>query len=323
MDPRNAKQAAAAMLAKPGCNAKNLALTYAGVVVLFSLLCTGISYGLGIAADNTSGLSGLALRSMYQSGQTVISLASNILILLWQFGLISVAVGYARGQRMYSSNLWDGFQCWGRILRMSLLLMIVALGVFMACTYIATFLFTLSPLSDSLYLKMESLHINGASTELTDELMAQLIPYMGWMFVFFGILLLVIGLPTLYRFRLCEFALMDDAAGARDAIRISKLLSQGNRFGMFRLDLSFWWFYLLQVLSIAVGYLDVILPAAGVKLPIHQDVAMWIAFCLSLGLQFLITWRFAVPYQTAFAVYYDRLKEDRLPKKPETPPNVW
>ena len=329
MDPRNAKETARELLEQASHDPKKSALLYAGASVIFSLLCAAVSYFLGVAADNAGGLSGLAMRSLLQSAQSVISMASTVILLLWQFGLVSAALSYSRSENVDHHNLLDGFRMWGPILRMSLLVLIVVIGVFMACSYISTFLFMLSPVSNTLYEKMGALENAGQEIVVDDQLIIQMLPYMWGLMIIFVLLLIIIGLPVFYRYRLCEFAIMDGAAGARAAIRESKRLSINHRMGMFKLDLSFWWFYLLQGLVASVAYVDMILPLTGITLPIPAEGIFWITYGLSLGLQFLITWKFALYYQTAYAVYYNRLKEDSvLPDMPrpimnDVPPNAW
>ena len=329
MDPRNAKEAAHNLLEQASHDSKKLALIYAGASVIFSLLCSLISYLLGLAADNAGGLSGLAMRSLLQSGQSVISMASAVILLFWQFGLVAAALDYSNSEEVDHHTLLDGFRRWAPILRMSLLLLIVIIGVIMACSYLSTFIFTLSPLSNTLYEKMAAMSEAGQSVEVTDALIAQLLPHMWGLLVIFLLLLAVLGLPVYYRYRMCEFVMMDGDVGARAAMRESKRLSMNRRMGMFKLDLSFWWYYLLQGLITGVAYLDILIPFAGIKLPIPGEAIFWISFILSLGLQFLITWKYSLYYQTSYAVYYNRLKEDAaLPQTVnpiinDVPPNAW
>lgn len=324
MDPRNAKQAARELLEQAVHDPKKLALFYAGASVIFSLVCSVLSYALSIAADDATGLSGLATRSLLESGQFVVSLASTFLLTFWQMGLIATALSYAKREHVDYQTLMGGFRRWGAVIRLSLMLLIVVIGVTMLCSYIATFVFTISPFSDKFAEKLLSFTDSSGNITASPEVIAsQLLPHMGWLVVIFLVVMLVVALPFLYKYRMSEFALMDGAPGAFAAIRESKQLAQYNRMGMFKLDLSFWWFYLLMILAGAVGYADVLLPELGVKLPINADLVFWISYILSLGLQFLITWQFAFRYQTAFAVYYNRLKEDaQRPIISDIPPYV-
>ena len=98
-----------------------------------------------------------------------------------------------------------------------------------------------------------------------------------------------------------------------------------NRFALLRLDLSLWWFYLLQVVIVLVGYGDMLLPLLGITLPLSDSANSLLCFGLSLALQFVIYLltmnRVAVTYATA----YDALlpKEQTAQKAPQTPAVPW
>lgn len=320
MDPKAIKQSAAQILTRAAHDPKKLALLYAGTATVFSLICTLLSYFLGLAASSASGLSGLALRSMLESGQVVLSLVSSLLLPFWQMGFLFAALGYSKEAPVDNRSLLEGFRRWGAVLRLNILLGLVLSGMVMVCAYIAILIFTFSPFSASLDQAMQPILNDPLVTEITDEIFYQMLPHMSWLFVLFGVALLVVGLPFYYRYRMSEFALMDGAPGALAAVQQSKLLSRNNRMGMFKLDLSFWWYYLVQVLISAIAYADAILPALGIKLPVGDGVAFWVFYILSLGIQFLFAWRFAVHYQTSFALYYKRLKETAVQPIVQTPP---
>ena len=61
-----------------------------------------------------------------------------------------------------------------------------------------------------------------------------------------------------------------------------------NRLALFRLDLSFWWYYLAQFLLTALCYGDVILQAMNVSLPFNADVAFFVFYIAALLAQFAL-----------------------------------
>lgn len=318
MDPKTVKHTARTLLDRAACDPKKIALLFAGVSAAFSLVCSLLSWLLGLAMDHTGGLSGLALRSMLESGQVMLSLASSLLLPFWQIGFVFAALCYSKEAPVENRTLLEGFRRWGAVLRLNILLILVISGMMMVCSYLAMMVFFLSPFSDRLYENMQSLVDNAPSPELTEEMVWQLLPNMGWCLALFVVVLLVVGLPFFYRYRLSEFALMDGAPGALAAIRESKRLSWNRRMGLFKLDLSFWWYHLLQMLTGMIASIGTVLPDLGVKLPISPSVAFWVFYILGLGLQFLLTWRFAAHYQTSFALYYKQIKE-YTPPAPQPP----
>ena len=322
MDPKDLKQSADHSLEHANQDPKKTALLYAGVATAFSFLCTLLSYLLGVAANQSGGLSGLAMRSMLESGQVVLSLAGTVLLPFWQMGFLFAALCYSKGERVDNSTLLEGFHRWGAVLRLNILLTLVVTGVMMICSYLSTFIFFLSPFHDGLDAKMTALLEDIDNFTITPEILFGLLPNMVWLAVIFIVALLFIGLPYYYRYRLSEFALMDGAPGALAAIQISKRLSFHNRMEIFRLDLSFWWYYLLQLGINCIAYGDAIFEFFGVSLPVSEDVAFWITFLLSLGAQFLLAWYFALRYQTAFGHLYLQLKQ-RFTTPVVPPVNPW
>nr|MBQ8244630.1 DUF975 family protein [Oscillospiraceae bacterium]MBQ8245500.1 DUF975 family protein [Oscillospiraceae bacterium] len=309
MDHRTVKHDANRILNNAAYDPKKLALYYASATAIISLVCSALSYLLGLAMDHTGGLSGLALRSMLGSGQVVLSLLSTLVMPLFQMGLVYCALGYSKEESVSHRSLLEGFRRWGAVLRLNVLLILILAGMVMVCIYIAALIFTFSSFSDGLYKAMQPILNDPSVTEVTDEMIYQMLPHMSWLFVLLGVALLVVGLPFYYRYRMSEFALMDGAPGALVAVRQSKVLSRNRRWGMFKLDLSFWWFYLAQLLISLIAYGHDLLTALGVKLPISANASSWIFYIAALAIQTLFTWQFAAYYQTACALYYKRLKE--------------
>ena len=115
--------------------------------------------------------------------------------------------------------------------------------------------------------------------------------------------------PVAYRFRLAPYAILDDTRiGALAAMGVSAAMMKGNFLRFVKLDLSFWWYYLLSALVGAVYYADLLLPALGVSLPLSSGVRMLLtvipyAACL-LGLH----WWKKCEVEVTYAAAYDSLK---------------
>lgn len=313
MDPRTVKQAASDTLLDANYNPKKLALLHVGVVVLFSLVTSLLSYLLDMGMESAGGLAGLSLRSALESAQLVLSLVGTVLLPVWQMGFVYAAIRYNRRESVSAGTLLEGFRRFGPVFRLNLLLSLIAIGVVMASMYIAATLFMYSPLSDNLYTAIESLSETVQVTALTEDMLLQILPHMGWMFGIYFVVLLLIGLPMYYRYRMSEFALMAGAPDARAAMRESILISRRRRMDMFKFDLSFWWYYALQLLLTVVAYADMILALLGITLPVSADVLYWLLLVVYAAMSLLFTTQYGAYYQTAYARYYDLLKENTLP----------
>ena len=317
MDPKTITQSADRVLAQGNQDPKKTALFFAGVATAFSFVTTLLSFLLGTAAGNVGGLSGLAMRSLLESGQVVLSMAGSLLLPFWQAGFLFAALRYAKGERVENRSLLEGLHRWGAVLRLNILISLMVTGVLMVCSYLATFIFFLSPFHDGIDAQMSAL-LETENIVITPQILGPMMPNLIWLILMFLVALLMIGLPYYYRIRMSEFALMDGAPGAFAAVHNSKVLAMNNRMTMFRLDLSFWWYYLLQVAISLITYGDVILNFFGVQLPVGEDVAFWITYLIALGGQFLLSYFFSLRYMTAYGQLYLQLKERFV--KPITPP---
>ena len=102
-------------------------------------------------------------------------------------------------------------------------------------------------------------------------------------FLIFVPCFLLLCAPFFYRYRMAAFWLMDHPqGGALAAMHSSRQLMQGKRMALFRLDLRFWWFYLLDLLVTGICYGDLLLDALGITLPFSSDVSYFLFFGIYL-----------------------------------------
>jgi uncharacterized membrane protein len=132
--------------------------------------------------------------------------------------------------------------------------------------------------------------------------------------VIWGGIFLLLFLPAYYSFRMTVFCIADNPRqGAFASLRKSKFLLRGNRFALFRLDLSLWWFYALQFLISALCYGDSIAILLGISLPWSPEFGFYFFFVLALIVQILVYYflmnRVNVAYAVAFDILNDRFEE--------------
>jgi uncharacterized membrane protein len=72
---------------------------------------------------------------------------------------------------------------------------------------------------------------------------------------------------------------------AMETLRMSTYQLRGHLTALFKLDLSFLWFYILNVLFAALAYGDYLLTGFGVPMPFSAEVAYFIFLILSLVCQ--------------------------------------
>ncbi len=309
MNIANLKHQSGQILATHGGNFFRLTLIHSAITLGISTLVTILNFLLSRQIANTTGLSGISTRTTLTAMQTMLSLGLSAALPFWDMGILRVALLTTRGQTPSVSTLPEGFRRFGPVLRTFLLRLLLIFGVGFACLQAASILFMLSPLSyrtmevmEQLLAQMDASQLQAMDPAAVEALLPTLIP----VYVIFGALLCGILVPLLYRLRLLDFAIMDTAPGARAALRQSIVRMRGNRLAFFRLDLSFWWYYGMQILAAALAYADILLDWLGV--PIHGDVAFFLFYFLSLAAQLLLTWQFAPRVLTTCALAYEELQ---------------
>ena len=328
MDIRNRRELKAAAresLANAPYDPRKLVLIHTLAAVLFALAVTVLDYILGDRIAGTGGLGGLGQRTVLSTLQSALRLANLVLLPFWEVGYIYAAMGIARGRETRPDSLLEGLRRWGIVLRSNLLQIMLYLAMGMACNYFAMAIFLATPLSNSL-VTLVSPYLNDPSPLLTDpvltvQVMQAAIP----MFVIFLILYAILALPMVYHFRLINYALLDNPkAGAFAALRRSKYLMHGDRFNLFKLDLSFWWFYGAQALLSIICYGEWLLEMLGVPLPFSGNTAFFLFYILSLALQVVLYTftrnRVAVTYAHAYDALGGSIDEKPAPA-PAAPKN--
>lgn len=287
---------------KPG----RIILIHTGVVLLVSLLLTAADYFLDQQIGLTGGLGGMGMRSVLATIQSTLRLLQIIILPFWQIGYTYYTLKLAQGEANGASDLLEGFRRFGPVLRLKLLMAIMTAGLVLASTYIASLLFSLSPWAAPMIQEMEELMAGGLDDAALLDAVASMtqkaiVPIM----ILFGLCFLAGFLFLFFRFRLAELWLMDHPTkGALAALHSSRKAMRGNYKAMFKIDLSFWWFYLLDLLVTVLCYGDVILDAVGFEMTMNAFSHYLIFFSLYVWAQMALYWwkrnEVAVTYAHAY-----------------------
>lgn len=297
---------AAQALNRASYNPGKLALLHTGAAVALSFVLTALNFILGRQLDTTGGLSGMGLRSVLSTAQTMLSIGSMVVMPFWEMGFVYAAIRMARGEQTGPDNLLQGFRRFGPILRLTLLQSLVYVVITILSLNISSGVFMLTPFSQPLLELMEGVY---AETITAEQMMASALPALIPLYCIFGILFAALALPVAYRFRMAQYVIIDNPKiGAMAALGTSIRLMRYNRWALFRLDLTFWWFYGLQILSTVIGYADLLLPVLGTALPVSKDVAFFGCFLLHGLCQLGIAWKFASRVAVTYATAYDTLR---------------
>lgn len=286
-------------------NATRLVLIHSAIPAAITLVLTFISYLLSLQIADTGGLGGLGTRSLLETAQSMLQIIGSVFSVFWAYGYSRILLHWSRGERAWDADLLEGFRRFGPVLRTMLVQLFIYIGAVFLAAQLSSIVFAMTPLAENMYTLVEQMMEDPGFMPTEEAMLSAIAGYIP--FLMAG--LLVVLLPITYRLRLMDLALMDaPGKGAFYAMRTSLVMMRGNCMKMFKLDLSFWWFYLLDLLVTAVYYGDVLLQLFGVETGLSSAALMFAACAIGLAVQTgLYVWR-KNQVMTAYAVVYDQLK---------------
>ena len=233
------RQAADAL--RSASNAKKLVLLFAAVTAGLSLAAGIVTMILDSQIAGTGGLSGLQLRSVLTTVQTMLNITVLVFLPFWNLGYTSVALKLGREEPAAEADLLNGFRRFGPALRLMLLRQVVYFAIGFAALQVASILFTMTPWAASFYQVMEGqnpMDMASMDEATLSALSSAMIPY----FIIAGVLYGLALIPVTYRLRMAELWLMSEPrCGALPALLLSNRMMKGSCLALFRLDLEFWW----------------------------------------------------------------------------------
>lgn len=308
------KKQASGILQKRSPEFRKTVLLHGAVIVAFLLLSGVVSFFLNRAMEGNQGLSGMGTTAILRTAQFMLTMSGNVLLPFWEIGLLYTAIRAVRGKSTDFSLLTQGFTRFAVVLRYFVLYLLILLVVGLVCSNLLMSLTMFLPTPPSIAGALES--IDPAEAMMEDIIQAlsqvprtQLLLYFVPLGVFYLAGYFTVILLLSYRFRMSRYLLMDDKPiRARQALGISNRITRGEKSNLLVLDLSFWWYYLLQIGVAAIVYIPDILVAAGVTLPISQNVANLLAYVVYCACSLVVMWFAGAYYHTAMACAYEALK---------------
>ncbi len=299
--------------------AGRIVLIFALISIGSSALVTVVNYCLSEAISQVGGgLSTMGLRSMLSTVQSVLPMLQSCLILCLELGYLAAMLRISRGQYTSPQTLRAGMPRFWAMLRCYLMQNLMIFGVAMGCIYIGSMLLAFTPMfrnvAEELMPLMNQLDVNDPSAVLDQGVVDQMIAAMIPLLALVSVLTAAVCIPLTYSFRQASYIILDDPrAGAMMALRESVRVMKGNRFALFRLDLSLWWYHGLTMLAGVIAYLDVILPMVGIQLPFSEDVSYFLFYGLFLAVQFAVYYFLRNRVETVYALAYQAVR----PPQPE------
>lgn len=287
-----------------GNDPKKVVLIYAGIVALSSLVVTVVQDLLDSQISQTGGIQNIGTRSMLTTADTVLTIAQLLLVMCLTLGYTGSMLRIARGQYASPNSLKAGGERIWVLLRTRLLQMLIMTAAAFALCFLVVNVCLLTPLSNRVIAVM--------STVSAEELLSNGLALMGLYSAMLPIILiyLVALVPLLWYFsctyRMVDYLLIDrPQLGAFGVLRESRRMMQGNMKMMLRVDLSFWWYYLLQALVSVLIYLNMVLALFAIGLP--PEVLYWGTVVLYLVADFALRYFFSNKVAVTYALFYDSL----------------
>ena len=294
---------------------KQVVLIYAALSLALTALVTVLSHVLDLQMDNFGGLSNLGKRSMLSSVQSMLPMVQSLLSMCLNVGYLAAMLRIARGMYTSTQTLRLGFDRFWLLLRCSIFKGLMLSAVVFVSMYFGVMIYMMTPFSDAAVEIITPLlsQVSMLNTQIVIDdatyllLMEAMVPA----FAICGILLLVLGVPVLYNYRMAEYVIIDKpAVGALAALRESKKMIRGNRLSLMKLDISLWWYYLASFAATVICYGDVLLPMLGLKLPIPDTVAFYGFYVLYLAASFAVHFFLRNRVEVCYGLAYDAVKPE-------------
>lgn len=287
-----------------GNDPKKVVLVYAGIVALSSLVVTVVQDLLDSQISQTGGIQNIGTRSMLTTADTVLTIAQLLLVMCLTLGYTGSMLRIARGQYASPNSLKSGGERIWVLLRTRLLQMLIMTAAAFALCFLVVNVCLLTPLSNRVIAVMGTV----SAEELLSNGLALIALYSAMLPII--LIYLVALVPLLWYFsctyRMVDYLLIDrPQLGAFGVLRESRRMMQGNMKMMFRVDLSFWWYYLLQALVSVLVYLNMVLAPFAIGLP--PEVLYWGTVVLYLAADFALRYFFSNKVAVTYALFYDSL----------------
>lgn len=322
-DRKALKQTAGRRLGAASYRPHRLVLIHSGIALGIALLVAILNYIIQWQIDaKGGGLSGLPLRSVLDTAATVLSVLYAILSPFWSMGMVYAALRLARGKAAYPRTLLEGFRRFGPVLRLMLMRALIYGILCLGAMYISGFLFSMTPAAGKVMEVLESVMLSGEITDynqLMEAIPEQTIQQMAQVVMpIFCVVALILLLPAAYRLRMADYVLMDKSGtGAWKAIRTSNRIMKRQCVKLLVLDLSYWWYYLIQIVLMLPVYADLLLGAPGITLPVEEEVLYLLGYLAYAVLTLIFEVAVKPKIMTTYALAYDALQEEAAQAQPQ------
>ncbi len=304
------KKRARVTLANTQPDYRKLVFLHGAVSAAVLVLIAFVNYLISLMDTTAGGISGMQTGAMLNTAEASLSLISSCVLPFWQVGIAFTSLLVVRQQAVNFSMLKQGFYRVWPLLRYGILLIAILFGVAMGSSYIMAIYMAVVPVPES---------VNAALIAITESqivdpnaMLAQ-IPAEFWTYMLPGILLfmvvyLVVIIHILCRFRMSQYVILDgEGIGARMSMSISNSMTKGYKWDILKLELSFWWYYLIQFLLAAIVDVPYMMEALGVTLPLPTALLNLLVYLVYTALNLVLLYFAGAYVETTHACAFEFL----------------
>lgn len=304
-----------------GKDPQRVVLIYSAIVAVSALAVNSLNFFLDSQISQTGGLQNIGTRSFLSTLNSVFPLVQMLVIACLTLGYTAAMLRVVRRQFVSEKTMKAGFERFWVLLRTRILQGLIYFGLAFALCYLALAIYMVTPYSSRLtdfaqtfasrgVLSMEALMNDDALILAAYDV---LMPAM----VIYSVLLIAAVWFVSYRFRLVDYLLIDQPQlGAFGALRTSRQKMKGNIKCLFKLDLSFWWYYLLRgLISTVLLYGNILLDIFGISLPLSSTAMFFVTVIVYLAADFAMNYFLMNRVQASYALFYDMLNPQQPPQE--------
>lgn len=277
------KKAAMTRLRRYGNRPYKLAFFTFAIFMAAQLLVQAISFAVS-GYEGGEGLSGMGRASLLQTGESLLATVVQVLAPLWMLGFTAAVLSFMDWKDPEDKVLLTGLRRMWPFCKYYMILTIAGFFLTMALILPLSFLIAVTPWVDDLVVAMDGFSQGMETLPQGVNIAGVLI----LVFVILAVVLVVIGYFS-YRLRFVNYMILSGWIGVIHAMLTSFYMTRGDVWTMFKLDLSYWWYYLAEAALAAVYILGT---ALGIHLGMSYSAAFWVSFLVyalaSMGLNALV-----------------------------------
>lgn len=300
-------------------SSRRIVLIHAVISMGVSLVLTLLSSLLERTVSSGGGLRGMDAQAALSTAQVVLQLAGAVAMPFWNAGLIFAALGWMKGECVTPRNLMEGFRRFKPVLSSGLMIGIQYLTRSIISVYLTVMLVMATPFAAPAYRLAVMLEENPQLDPSTVQLDGITGLYAAAAIIFV-LVFCVLSFPVYYRYRMVNYIIMDEEkVGGLRAMFQSRLMMRHRIRKLVRVDLSFWWYYALELVLSVVSLGAMLAEIFGIPLPVGSDAAHWVFLLVAAGGHLALRWWAGPKMEVTYALCYREFLQPEEPPAPKPP----